>query len=234
MRITLHTGVWVGSVGLCVTGGLATVTATLPSEVWAMRIGEIAIAAGVLLFLWGIKWNGRHWWNQLPKFQMPRYGRGRMYVGQIVAFDNQLDVSHTLSLTVRGYNGTGRDHIYRGVSGTIELGCTKNGTGPTGESMAVPGLVDPPPLIPADSEFSFNFMQSLTPNQVAFFRKSEADGADITMMFGGLTILTQPKRFGRPERLPIWDGISLRNGRFYGRIVNITCHSTIRTAASLQ
>jgi hypothetical protein len=63
MRISLHSGVWVGSIGLWFTGGLAVTGATLPSQITMMHIGEAAILAGVLLFLWGIKWDGKHWWE---------------------------------------------------------------------------------------------------------------------------------------------------------------------------
>ena len=62
MRLTLHTGVWIGSVGLWITGGLAMTSATVV-QIATFYIGEVAILAGVLLFIWGIKWDGRHWWS---------------------------------------------------------------------------------------------------------------------------------------------------------------------------
>ena len=66
MRLNLHTGVWVGSVGLWITGGLAMTTATLV-QIATYRIGEAAVVAGVLLFVWGIKWDGDHWWTLLAR-----------------------------------------------------------------------------------------------------------------------------------------------------------------------
>lgn len=33
-------------------------------QIATYRIGEMAVAAGVLLFVWGIKWDGRHWWRR--------------------------------------------------------------------------------------------------------------------------------------------------------------------------
>ncbi len=109
-----------------------------------------------------------------------------------------------------------------GASGSVRLG-------PNSIEMAPPGLVNPPTLIPADSEFTINFQQPLSPEQVASFRQWEAQGADITMMFGDLAIMTKAKRWGHPERLSLWDGISLRNGRFLGRIVSVSVTASLCT-----
>ena len=208
-------------------------TAASATQTALQVLGYAGMALGVGLFVWGITVDGEHWWKRLPRLRFPIFPRGRMYVGQILVFDSQLDDLHTLSLTVRGYNGTGRDRVFLGASGRIKLGYVLNGTGPDGAYMAPPGLIDPPSRIPADSEFHINFQQPLTPDQTASFRQWEAQGADIQMMFDGLTIMTKPARFGSPERLELWDGISLRNGRFFGRIVFITNRATARASASI-
>lgn len=195
--------------------------------------GWLAIAAGIALAIWGVTVDGEHWWKILPRLRFPRFWRGRMYVGQILVSDSQLDDLHTLNLTVRGYNGSGRDRVFLGASGTVKLGYVLNGTGPESANMVPPGLVDPPSRIAADSEFHINFQQPLTPEQTASFRQWERQGADIQMMFEGLSIMTKPARFGSPERLALWDGISLRNGRFFGRIVCVTGHAGSRGSATL-
>jgi hypothetical protein len=63
MRISLHPGVYVGSIGLWLMGGLAMMGAVLPTQLSSFRLGEVAVAAGILLFIWGIKWDGQHWWH---------------------------------------------------------------------------------------------------------------------------------------------------------------------------
>lgn len=62
MRLSLHPGVWVGAVGLCLLGAVAMSQSALPTERPTYHIGEVAIALGLLLFVWGIKWDGQHWW----------------------------------------------------------------------------------------------------------------------------------------------------------------------------
>ena len=231
-RIRLHPGVWVGALGL-IFGGAFAVLSAAESQQALTCAGWLAIAAGAALAIWGVTIDGEHWWKKLPRLRLPRFSRGRMYVGQILAFDSQLDNLHTLSLTVRGYNGTGRDRMFLGAFGSVKLSHTLNGTGPEGMALAPPGLVDPPTFIPADSEFNINFQQPLTPEQATLFRQWESQGANITMMFADLVITTKPTRFGRPGRLVLWDGISLRNGRFFGRIVCVTGHATVRSAVTL-
>lgn len=231
-RFSLHPGVWVGSLGFIFGGVFAVLSASISQHaLW--NAGWISIGVGICVFIWGIKWDGEHWWKMLPRLRSPRFWCGRMYVGQILVFDSQLDDLHTLSMTVRGYNGTGRDRVFLGASGTVKLGYVLNGTGPEGVNMAPPGLVDPPSRIAADSEFHINFQQPLTPEQAASFRQWETQGADIQLMFDGLSIMTKPARFGSPERLGLWDGISLRNGRFFGRIVCVTGHAGSRGSATL-
>ena len=226
-RIRFHTGVWVGTLGL-IFGGTFAVLSASRAQVALTTAGWLSIAAGVALAVWGVTFDGEHWWKKLPRLRTPRFLLGQMYVGQIVVFDSQLDTLHTLSLTVRGYNGTGRERMFLSASGSVKLGYSLNGTGSEGVDMAPPGLVDPPTRIPADSEFNINFQQPLTPEQVTSFRQWELQGADITMMFEALTIITKATCFGRPERLALWDGISLRNGRFFGRIVCITAHTAVK------
>ena len=231
-RIGLHSGAWSNFGSFTLTGAGAVIGAT--TEQGALQIlGWAGMAFGLAVLIWGVTIDGEQWWKRIPRLRFPRLWRGQMYVGQILAFDSQLDALHTLSLTVRGYNGTGRDRIFLGASGNVNLGYTLNGTGPEGIRMAPPGLVDPPTIIPANSEFNINFQQPLTPEQVSFFREWEAQGADIQMMFEGMAIMTKPARFGRAERLALWDGISLRNGRFFGRIVCVTCNATASSSATL-
>lgn len=227
MRIRLHPGVWSIGSSIVLAGGGA-LTAANTTQTALQFLGYAALALGVGLLVWGITVDGEHWWKRLPRLRLPGFSRGRMYVGQILVSDSLLDGLHTLSLTVRGYNGTGRDRIFLGASGSVKLGYSLNGTGSAGIDMAPPGLVDPPSRIAADSEFHIDFQQPLTPEQTAFFRQWEAQGADIQMMFDGLASMTRPARLGSPERLALWNGISLRNGRFYGEIVCVTAHSTAR------
>lgn len=232
VRIRLHPGAFVSSLGLIFGGTFAVLSATNAQQTLA-NAGWLSIAAGIVLAVWAITIDGEHWWKKLPRMRPPRFSRGQMYVGQILVSDSQLDDQHTLNLTVRGYNGTGRDRVFLGASGSVKLGYSLNGTGPEGVDIAPPGLADPPTLIPADSEFHINFQQPLTPEQTASFRQWEAQGAEIQMMFGGLAIITKPARFGSPERLALWDGISLRNGRFFGKIVCLTGSTSARSRASL-
>ncbi|HXS48529.1 MAG TPA: hypothetical protein VN713_00215 [Sphingomicrobium sp.] len=78
MRVSLHPGVWIGTVGLWITGGLTVTVYTLPTQIQTYRIGEAAIALGFLLFVWGVKWEGQHWWylawRRLTKRDAPPLG----------------------------------------------------------------------------------------------------------------------------------------------------------------
>ena len=231
-RIGLHPGVYGTSIGLFITGGLAVLSAT-PVQSGILWLGEAAIALGVLLLTWGVKIDGEHWWKRFWPLRFPKFRHGQIYVGQIIVFDSELDTLHRLNMTVRGYNGTGRDRTFLGASGCVKLGYTLNGTGPEGVEMPSLGLVNPPTHIWAHREFDINFQQPMTPDQVTFFRQWEAQGADIQMMFESLAIMTKPTRFGRAERLSLWDGISLRNGRFFSRIVCVTGRATSRSSVTL-
>ena len=230
-RISLHPGVYGTSAGLLITGGLAVISAP-PEQTGILLLGQIAIMVGLGLLIWGLKINGGHWWKRLPKWPISRLFCGQMYIGQILTFDSQLDEKHTLSLTVRGYNGTMRNMLFIGSSGHVKLGYTLNGTGMHGFDLAPPGLVDPSAKFPPNSEFNFNFQQPLTPEQVSFFRKWESAGADITMMFENLDITVKAARFGKPRRLNLWDGINLKNGRFSGRIINVSAKASVGAFAS--
>lgn len=64
MRITLHPGVWLGTSSFWLTGGVTLSTADA-DQLFAVRVGYAAIVLGALLLIWGIKWDGRHWWERL-------------------------------------------------------------------------------------------------------------------------------------------------------------------------
>ncbi len=148
-------------------------TAATATQTALQVVGWLAVAGGLCLLLWGVTIDGEHWWKRTPRLWLPRFLCGQMYVGQILTFDSQLDDKHTLSLTVRGYNGTMRNMLFIGSSGHVKLGYTLNGTGAHGFDLAPPGLVDPSAKVPPNSEFNFNFQQPLTPEQVSFFRQWE-------------------------------------------------------------
>ena len=207
-------------------------TAATATQIALQIVGFIGVLGGLILLLWGVTINGEHWWRRKLWINPPRILRGQMYIGQILTFDSQLDEKHTLSLTVRGYNGTMRNMLFIGSSGHVKLGYTLNGTGMHGFDLAPPGLDDPSAKVPPNSEFNFNFQQHLTPEQVSFFRKWESAGADITMMFGDLAITVKAAHFGKPRRLNLWDGINLNNGRFSGRIINVSAKASVGASAT--
>lgn len=62
MRIALKNGVWVDTISLMLggAGGLASATAT---TFWPQALGFTGLAAGILLFAWGVEINGRHMWQ---------------------------------------------------------------------------------------------------------------------------------------------------------------------------
>ena len=62
----LRTGVWTGSLGLGLGGGVAVLSAAV-ENVGLIRLGWTSIFAGVALAIWGVTWNGEHWWRSLTR-----------------------------------------------------------------------------------------------------------------------------------------------------------------------
>ena len=118
MRVSLHPGVWIGSLGILLTGGLSVTTAEA-SQTHALWIGYAAIGFGILLVIWGFKWDGKHWWASIPsKFRALRASRNTirsLYVGRIVISDGLVAAQNTLQLTAFVYNATGRARWRIGV-----------------------------------------------------------------------------------------------------------------------
>lgn len=230
MRPSLHPGVWLGSVSLWITGGIAATQSRLPGETQTYVLGAIAIALGLLLFVWGIKWDGRHWWDRpwlkLTAFR-PRRG---LYVGNIMVSDVDLNANHYLDLAIRAYNGTAQTVRYRGCTGTGRI-----------EFANSPGGFDlqPPILIAGDipcrsgEELTLSYRLVFTPTQVAEFRAMQTAGVTPQILFGRLAIWMK-RRWGRPLRLPLWDGVSLQGALVGGRIVCAVGHASARGTASLE
>ena len=219
-RIRLHQGVWTTFLGL-VGGGAVTLW---PSQI---MIGYALIAAAILLAIWGLTIDGGHWWKRIPRLKLPFHRRGQMYIGQILAFDTELDSQHILNLAVRGYNGTGRKRKVLRVEGQIKMG-------PQEIVLMPPALHSTSDILLPDAEFVFNLRQSLTPDQVSQFRALEAEGKDVLLAFDRLNITTKNALFGTAERIELWDGISLRHGRFWGRIISASITSKLGSGVIIR
>ena len=141
-RIRLHQGVWTTFLGL-VGGGAVTLW---PSQI---MIGYALIAAAILLAIWGLTIDGEHWWKRILRLRLPFHRRGQMYIGQILAFDTELDSQHILNLAVRGYNGTGRKRKVLRVEGQIKMG-------PQEIVLMPPALHSTSDILLPDAEFVFN------------------------------------------------------------------------------
>jgi hypothetical protein len=229
MRISLHPGVWVGSITLWIAGGVAVTQSPSPDQIQTYRIGEIAIALGLLLFVWGIKWDGRHWWNRewfnLGWFR-PRRG---LYVGNVIVSDADLNANHYLDVSFRGYNGTAQTVRYGGLTGTAQMQFANT---PGGFELQPPIFMHGEGPIRPGEEFTLSFRLVFTPAQLGEFQSMQAAGVICQLMFGGLNIF-MTRGFGQPLRLPLWDGASLQGTLVGGRIVCVTAHATIHPVPSL-
>ena len=229
MRISLHPGVWVGSITLCIAGAVAVSQSPLPDQIRTYRIGEIAIALGLLLFLWGIKWDGRYWWNrQWLSLASLRRRRG-LYVGNVIVSDADLDANHYLDVSFRAYNGTAQTVRYGGLTGAAQIQFANT---PGGFDLQPPIFMHGEGPCRSGGEFALSFRLVFAPAQVTDFRSMQAAGVIPQLMLGGLNIF-MARRFGRPLRLPLWDGASLQGSLVGGRITCSVGHATTHPVASL-
>jgi hypothetical protein len=229
MRISLHPGVWAGATGLALFGGIAATQSLAPDQIITFRLAEAAIVLGALLFLWGIKWNGRHWWDrQWLSFAAVHPRRG-LYVGSTLVSDTDLDANHYLDVSFRGYNGTAQTVRYGGCSGSAAIQFANT---PGGFELQPPiFMFGDAPCLPG-AEFTLSFHLVFTAAQVVEFRTMQAQGVTPQIMFGRLAI-SMRRRWGQPLRLPLWDGVSLQGSLVGGRIVCVVGHATIHSTASV-
>ena len=235
-RISFHPGVWVGSLGLIFGGVFAVLSATLTNHS-LINAGWLSIALGVALAMWGIKFDGEHWWALTWRkcglvFRQPIWPVGNLYIGRILVSDSVLDVDHYLDLTVRAHNGTSRALCYSGVTGFPRVEFLLNGNGAGGFDLQPPTFMFGDAPCAAGGEFFLNFRIALTPQQVATFREQQTAGAIPQIFFDSMNIAISAQR-KKPQRLPLWDGVSLFNGVVNGQIVRVVCHASSHSTASL-
>ena len=212
-------------------------SAILPAQMATMRIGQAAIALGVVLFLWGIKWDGEHWWALAwRKFKrplrLPFAAAGNIYIGRILISDSRLDLDHYLDLTVRAHNGTRKTLRYAGVNGFARVEFSLNGNGSGGFDLQPPTFMFGDAPCAAGGEFFLNFCIALTPQQVATFREQQTAGAIPQILFDSMNIAISAQR-KKPQRLPLWDGVNLFSGVVNGQIVRVVGHASSHGTASL-
>lgn len=201
----------------------------LPAQITTMRIGELALVVGVLLFLWGIKWDGRHWWDKRWFSLAAWCPRRGLYVGNILVSDTLLNLDHFLDLTIRAYNGTSQTITYGGCSGSVRVDFANT---PGGFQLQPPSFMSGDVPCPLGGELMLSFHLVFTPSQVADFRAMQAAGATPQIMFSGFTISIN-RRWGQSLRLPVWDGVSLQGALVGGRIHCATGHASSRASATL-
>jgi hypothetical protein len=209
MRLGLHPGVWIGTASLWIAGGTAMTSASA-SQVWLFRVGELAIVMGTLLLIWGIKWNGKHWWDRSWRFRLPWGGPKQdfasgLYVGELRLAANRLDECY-LELSIRGFNGTGERIDVVEVLGNILL------ERPDAEAIPLPPAVllsdrTQTKAIEPRAEIFLVVQQFLSP-QVAETVKEliEGGGASFTLTHFrvDMAATNNPKR---RASLPFWGGI---------------------------
>lgn len=64
MRLSLHRGVWANALSLLL-GGAGALTAAAATQATLQHIGQTGLAAGLVLFIWGIRIDGVRWWGWL-------------------------------------------------------------------------------------------------------------------------------------------------------------------------
>lgn len=229
-RISFHPGVWVGSLGLIFGGVFAVLSATLTNQ-RLIEAGWLSIALGLALAIWGIKFDGEHWWAQLPKLKLYRFRRG-IYVGRILISDSLLESEHHLNFIVRAYNGTAQTLKYRGASGFAKIEFISNGNGIGGFDLQPPTLMTSNLVWPSGGEIIIEFRLSLTPAQVTEFQEKQATGATVQVLFGSL-VVTLSRRWGRDIRLLLWDGVSFANGSVFGQIHHVQIAIGVGATASI-
>jgi hypothetical protein len=62
-EFSLHPGVWTASLGLCF-GGVFAVRSAPTGDVVFIGAGWLSIFLGVAVAIWGVKFDGSHWWRK--------------------------------------------------------------------------------------------------------------------------------------------------------------------------
>lgn len=214
-RIKFATGTWTTALGLELAGW--TVAIGVPSPRHELQLlAYLAILTGILLLVWGVTIDSEHWWKRLSPLKLFRWRRG-IYIGQVLVSDTKLDTEGYLDLTIRAYNGTAQTLRYAGVTGFVRIEFSLNGNGAGGFDLLPPAFVSGDSSCPSGSELFANFRLTLTPAQVREFRAQQTSGSTPQLLFGTLKIVVS-RRWGKPIRLPLWDGISFANGQASGQV----------------
>src|SRR5438067_640802 len=229
MRITFERGV--PSAAAQLAGGGLVVGASAHSLAW--WVGWALLAFGVCLLLWGGRWDGRPWWQAVPKLRNPFHRHvGSLYTGRIVVSGSELDQKHFFDVSINAFNGTCYAFQTATIEGKVRIDFSLNGGGQGGFDVRPPVLYfeTEKPHKP-DQELSLGTRLFLEPNQVAEFKSREAAGQVPQIMFQELDINLETNR-GKRMRLPLWDGVSLNSDRLVtGRIVCVVGHATARVSA---
>jgi hypothetical protein len=211
MRISFERGA-PSTAAQLVGGGLGVTAHTYSLQWW---FGWAIFVFGFAVFVQGIRWDQNPWWRALPKIPNPFHRRSSLYTGIIIVSDSELDTKHYLDLTIRAFNGT--PHLFQ--TATIE-GSIKVDFSPVAGGSSRDGFVLGAPLLyfesekphKPDAEFTLATRLFLSPQQVAEFRKQQAEDYQAQLMFQDLKVELETRR-GRKMRLPLWDGVSLRGSR---------------------
>ena len=179
------------------------------SKMWADQIG---------------RWFGRISTISLSKHATQMSLSDGLYVGEMLMSIDKLQSDRHSEIAIRLFNGTGRVVAIEALSGLI------------GEIRLDDRWTLPPPTIsPSTNKLLFPFRelliylsQRVPPNDADKILQMIEEGRQVLLYFDRLTInVREHEKQTALERLKLWDGMTIKRGINYGRLVSFSAGSGV-------